>query len=280
MRHKITAFFDRFRSDPPPTVPVIRLEGIIAAGDNPRRINIQNTEKLIQAAFAYKGAKAVALTINSPGGSPVQSALVMQRIRAMAEEKDIPVLVFAEDVAASGGYMLALAGDEIYAHEASIIGSIGVIYAGFGFTEVMKKIGIERRLHTAGENKGMMDPFAPEDKKEVAKLKGLQKDIHEYFKGLVRERRGHRLKGARAKIYSGDVWLGGEALKMGLVDGIGEVRSTLREKFGKKVRIRLLAPKRRGLGSFLRFGSKADGGWSSDLIDTLEERFFWSRFGL
>jgi signal peptide peptidase SppA len=294
----IVSFFDRFRASPPPTVAVIRLQGPITAGARlGRGISIENTAKLIKKAFAIPRVSAVALQINSPGGSPVQSALVMKRIRDLANEKDIPVLAFAEDVAASGGYMLACAADEIYAHESSIIGSIGVIFSGFGFVEAIKKLGIERRLFTSGDNKSMLDPFETAKKEDVDKIKSLQSQIHEDFKKLVRERRGKRLKGARAKIFSGDVFLGAEAVKHGLIDGIGDIRGTLYERFGDDVRLRLIEHEKPKVASLLGlFGSfqskggidvgdlddfgSSSTGLTDDLISALETKFWWSKWGL
>jgi len=291
MRHRILALVDRFRANPPPVVAVLRLEGIIASGMRYRQqINIESHARLIEAAFSMPRVKAVALAINSPGGSPVQSALVMKRIRDFAKEKDVPVIAFAEDVAASGGYFLALAGDEIYAHEASIVGSIGVIYAGFGLDEAIAKLGIARRLYTAGEKKSMLDPFSAEKEEDVKRLKGIQGDVHEYFKSVVRDRRGRKLKGKRAELFSGDVWTGEEALKLGLIDGIGEARAVLRERFGEKVRLRTIAARRRGLLSMLGFGRGAGQearmplfgsvNWADDLLAAISERTFWGRWGL
>ena len=273
-----------------PIVSVIRLTGPIGATGGFRRgLSLATVAKQIEHAFSLGGLKAVALAINSPGGSPVQSALIVKRIRDLAKEKDVPVVAFAEDVAASGGYMLALAGDEIYVHEASIIGSIGVVAGGFGFPEAIKKLGIERRLYTAGDRKAMLDPFSPEKEEDVKRLDELQKDMHDYFKQMVRDRRGRRLKGARAKLFSGDVWLGSDAVKLGLVDGIGDLRSVMRERFGKKVRLKVMQPRRSRLG--MLFGMRGrkmdempDGrlnlGLGAELLAAIEDRLMWSRWGL
>ena len=294
----IISFCDRFRASPPPTVAVIRLQGPITSGAKlGRGVSMENTAKIISKAFSIPRVSAVALQINSPGGSPVQSALVMKRIRDLATEKDIPVLAFAEDVAASGGYMLACAADEIYAHESSIIGSIGVIFSGFGFVETIKKLGVERRLFTSGDNKSMLDPFEKAKKEDIDKIKGLQSQIHEDFKKLVRDRRGKRLKGPRAKIFSGDVFLGAEAVKHGLIDGLGDIRGTLFERFGDNVRLRLIEHEKPKVASLLGlFGSfRSQGGikvsdlddygssitgLGDDLINALETKFWWSKWGL
>ncbi len=293
----IRVFFDKFRKEPRKTVAVLRLEGVIAANARMgKAINLDAYAKLIERAFTMPGVDAVALVINSPGGSPVQSALVMDRIREMADDNDIPVIAFTEDVAASGGYMIALAADEIYAHPASIVGSIGVVYAGFGFPEAMKKMGVERRIFTAGESKSMLDPFEPTKEEDVERIKDLQNKIHEYFKDMVRKRRGKRLGSPRIKIFSGDVFLGAEAQKLGLVDGVDTLRPKLKERFGQNVRIRVLAPdkpKLAGLLGVLSGGDKSDPGAKSadllnagskglvdDAIDSVETRLWWQKWGL
>jgi signal peptide peptidase SppA len=227
---------------------------------------------------------AVALAINSPGGSPVQSALLGERIRALAEEKEVPVIAFAEDVAASGGYWLACAADEIYAHESSIIGSIGVISTGFGFPELLNRIGVERRVHTAGERKSMLDPFRAEQPDDVERLKAIQTDIHGGFKDYVRARRGARLKGEEAELFSGEFWTGRRALELGLVDGLGDLRQVMRARFGERVRLRVIDGPRR---LRLPFGVAAGGLAAPDLaasaqalVEAAEERALWSRYGL
>lgn len=271
-----------------PLVPVIRLHGVIG-GAGPLRsgMNIAGLAETLDRAFAPKKLKAVALAINSPGGSPVQAALIAERIRAHAREKEVPVLAFCEDVAASGGYWLACAADEIYAEKSSIIGSIGVISAGFGFHELLEKYGVERRLYASGTRKGMLDPFSPEREADVARLKELQGDIHENFRELVRKRRGSRLKAPEDRLFSGDIWTGKGALEVGLIDGIGNLRGVLRERFGANVVTPLLQP-RRGLLRRLRGGSGAGGESLADGVRDLpaaalaavEERLWWSRFGL
>ena len=232
---------------------------------------------MLEKAF-IKGVKAVALSVNSPGGSPVQSALIHARIRSLAEEFKIPVYVFCEDVAASGGYWLACAGDEIYADESSIIGSIGVVSAGFGFVKAIGKLGVERRVHTAGENKSILDPFQPQKPEDVKRLLALQKEIHLAFKTLVRTRRTGKLKGKENEMFSGAFWAGRQALELGLVDGIGHMHDVLKQKFGKKLVIKNIVAsqgwglKRLGFGTFAELPAAA--------IETLETRALWAKFGL
>ena len=222
-----------------PVVTVLRLDGIIGHIRGLRRgLSLSSQAAAIDKAFRPRNLVAVALSVNSPGGSAVQSALIAKRIRDLADENDIPVIAFAEDIAASGGYWLACAGDEIYANGSSIIGSIGVVSGGFGFTELIKKMGVERRLHTAGDNKAMLDPFTPEKPADVKHLKSLQREIHETFTEMVRARRGERLIGADKDIFSGAFWTGRKALEMGLIDGIGDLRSVMRARFGESVRLR------------------------------------------
>lgn len=269
-------------------VAVLPLYGAIFAGRKLRYgLNLENIEKLILRAFSLPNLKAVALAINSPGGSPVQSALLLQRIRELADKHNIPVLAFAEDVAASGGYMLALAADEIVAHPASLVGSIGVVYSGFGFPSAMKKLGVDRRLHTAGKNKSFLDPFSPEKPEDVARLKKLQADLHRYFIGLVEERRGKRLKGPKSKLFSGDVWTAAEAKTLGLIDTVGDIRSVLKERFGEKVKIIRISPPKSLFGSWFGLGERANGGshapsrdWADDVLAAVEARLMWSRWGL
>jgi signal peptide peptidase SppA len=261
-----------------PTVAVLRLAGVIGPL-GPLRGGLSGHELAapIERAFAGRGLAAVALVINSPGGSPVQSALIQQRIRALAEERAIPVLAFVEDVAASGGYWLALAADEIFVDPSSIVGSIGVISAGFGFDQAIGRLGIQRRLYTAGERKSLLDSFLPERPEDVDRLKRLQADIHDNFKALVRDRRGARLKGDEAELFSGEAWLGRRALELGLVDGMGELRATLRARFGTRVRLRPVPTQRR---TWRRRLGLIDADLPGDLLAGLEARQMWARFGL
>ena len=267
---------------PVPTVAVIRFEGVIATRSQ-RALNLRRFAGALERAFKTRGLKAVALAINSPGGSPAQSALLYRRIRQLAAERSVPVIAFTEDVAASGGYWLALAADEIYAEDTSLIGSIGVITAGFGFVEAMNRLGIERRLFTAGDNKSLLDPFLPEREQDVARLKTLQRDLHDSFKDLVRERRGAKLKGDEATLFSGEVFTGRRALGLGLIDGIGELRGVMRGMFGESVRLRLIEADRRrrfALNRLVPAFSMDAGDVAGDLLTRIEERLIWARFGL
>ena len=279
--------------DPPPCVPVIPLYGAIRSstgGRFRRALNLHDYATVIEAAFKMSGAKAVALAVNSPGGSPVQSRLIHDRIRRLADEKNLKVYAFAEDVAASGGYLLSLAADEIYADESSIIGSIGVISAGFGFPELLQRFGVERRVYAEGDHKGALDPFQPEKPDDVARLRGLQKDVHESFVNLVRARRGDRLKGEPDEMFSGAFWSAPRAQEMGLIDGVAHMREFFRQKFGKTVKLKVIPTDGRGpLGRLLGArGSKTQtaahaemiGEWTDAALDCLENRWHWSRYGL
>jgi signal peptide peptidase SppA len=271
---------NRFRRGP--VVPVVRLSGVIAAGGllGARGLSIESTAPLLARAFAQRGAKAVALAINSPGGSPVQSALIAQRIRLLAREKNLPVIAFVEDVAASGGYWLACGADEIVADPASIVGSIGVISAGFGFKDLIARFGIERRVHTSGKKKGMLDPFRDEDPDDVARLKRLQAEIHDGFKDWVRERRAGKLKGDEGELFSGEFWTARRGLELGLVDSLGELRSVLQARYGLKVHLPVVAPRRRFLQRFGIGGSIGIEQVGPATLAALEERAHWQRFGL
>jgi signal peptide peptidase SppA len=264
----------------PPTVGVLRLAGAIGLPRPVREggLSIGSIADSLERAFALKNLQAVALAINSPGGSAAQSSLIAKRIRALASERKVPVLAFVEDVAASGGYWLATAGDEIYADESSILGSIGVVSASFGFTDLLQRAGIERRVHTAGERKVMLDPFRAERPEDVARLKELQKEIHDNFKAQVRERRGSRLKGEDADLFSGEIWGARRALALGLIDGIGDLRSVLRGRFGEKVRMILVGPRRGWLRR--RLGLEVPEAWAEEAIAAIEARALWARYGL
>ncbi len=275
----------RFRADIP-IVPVVRLSGIIGVVTPLRPgLMLSTIARSLERAFAVRRARAVALVINSPGGSPTQSHLIFRRIRQLATEKKIPVLAFIEDVGASGGYMLACAGDEIICDQFSIVGSIGVVGGSFGFPKLMDKLGVERRLHTSGENKAMLDPFLPEKPEDVKRLKAIQKDIHEHFIALVKERRGAKLHGTDKTLFSGEFWAARKAIELGLADGIGDLRSTLRERYGEKVRMPLIMAERSLLGRRLPGVDVAEAlaqqaGLADDLISALEARALWSRYGL
>src|SRR5216110_3221137 len=267
---------------PPPVVTVLRLDGVIGPRQWRTALSLASHAAALDRAFALSGLSGVALSINSPGGSPVQSALLFRRIRQLAEEKGVPVLAFAEDVAASGGYWLALAGDEIYAEEASLLGSIGVVTAGFGVARLIDRLGIERRLHTAGERKSMLDPFLPEDPSDVARLTDLQQDIHQSFKEHVRRRRAGKIDEADEGLFTGDVLTGRMAMARGLVDGIGELRTVMRTRYGDKVKLRPISADRRRLPflSRLPFVGREPVSLVAELVDWLETRLLWARFGL
>jgi len=275
----------RFRADIP-IVPVVRLSGVIGVVTPLRPgLMLSTVARSLERAFSVKRARAVALVINSPGGSPTQSHLIFRRIRQLAEEKKIPVLAFIEDVGASGGYMLACAGDEIICDQYSIVGSIGVVGGSFGFPKLMDKLGVERRLYTSGEHKAMLDPFLPEKPDDVKRLKAIQKDIHDHFIALVKERRGPKLRGAGKMLFSGEFWTAQKAIELGLADSIGDLRANLRERYGEKVRMPLIAAERSLLGrpkpGVRLMEALADHpGFADDLISALEARALWSRYGL
>jgi signal peptide peptidase SppA len=268
-------------------IPVVRLQGVIMTGGSQFRptLNIATVAPMLEKAFSRKDAPAVAISINSPGGSPVQSRLIYQRIRALAEEKNKKVLMFVEDVAASGGYMIALAGDEIFADPTSIVGSIGVVSGGFGFPELLRKIGVERRVYTAGENKVILDPFQPEKEGDIEYLKTLQLEIHKVFIDMVKMRRGSRLADD-ATIFSGLFWTGTRGLDLGLVDGLGEMRETLKRRYGEKTRLELVGGGRnmfgRRLPGVVHSGAAGEigAGAVAGLAEGLEEKALWSRYGL
>ena len=277
---------ERWRN-PKPVVAVLPLSGVISArGRFSQGLSLAALAPRIERAFKIKHLKAVALSINSPGGSAVQSALIAGRIRDLAAEQGVPVFAFIEDVGASGGYWLACAGDEIFAEASSIVGSIGVVSGGFGFTEMIAKLGIERRMHTSGDKKGMLDPFSPEKAADVKHLKALQADIHEDFKEMVRTRRGARLKADEKELFSGAFWTGRKALELGLVDGLGALRPVMRERFGEDVRLRLVDERRPWWRRRLSGGVAAPGEGSlgldlgGALVAAVEERLWWNRFGL
>lgn len=263
-------------------VPVVRLQGTISSEQRSGRLNIAGVAPLLKRAFAIKKAPAVAIIVNSPGGSPVQSRLISKMIRDLADEKKKQVLVFIEDVAASGGYFIAVGGDEIFADPSSIVGSIGVIYAGFGFEEAIAKIGVKRRIHTAGRNKSQLDPFVPEKKADVDRLKMFELDVHQVFIDHVKSRRGDKITAKDDDVFTGEWWTAGRGLDLGLIDGLGDMHSVLRERFGKNVRLKNIAPKR-GMFQMPRIGLGASvdaGSLTSDVVATLEDRALWSRFGL
>ncbi len=270
---------ERFRN-PPPTVGVLRFDGVIgrSAGLSKEGITLSSYERSIAKLFSNKRIKAVVIQINSPGGSPVQSALLAQRIRDMADEKAMQVITFCEDVAASGGYWLACAGDEIFADANSIVGSIGVISAGFGFGDLIDRLGIERRVYSTGSRKGMLDPFQDENPEDVDRLKELHQEIFENFKNMVRNRRGDRLLASDDTLFSGDIWTGNQAVEVGLIDGLAEMRSETRKRFGDNVRFQRVNI-RQGLLARLRGGGRA-GPNATDIVAALDEWALWKRYGV
>ena len=272
-------------------IPVVKLSGAISAGGSPLRpaLNLGSCALRLEKAFQTKEAPAVAIIVNSPGGSPVQSRLIHQRIRALAEEHKKHVHVFVEDAAASGGYMIACAGDDITVDPSSIVGSIGVISASFGFVDAIEKIGVKRRVHTAGQNKSVLDPFLPEKKADIDRLKALQLEIHDIFIDLVKKSRGDRLV-EHKDMFTGLFWTGGKALELGLVDEIGDLRSTIKSKYGEKAKVKLIEPKRGLFGNKVAAGvstsaAALDGealaaGVADGIINAAEEKLLWNRLGL
>lgn len=271
----------RFRSNAV-EIPVVRLQGMIMEASSPLRqtLSLSSCANALEKAFSDKEAPAVAISLNSPGGSPVQSRLIYRRIRDLAEEKHKRVLIFVEDVAASGGYMIACAGDEIFADPSSVVGSIGVVSASFGFPELLKKIGVERRVYTAGKNKVSLDPFQPEKKADVDHLKALQLEIHETFINLVKESRGAKLADD-PNLFTGMFWTGRKGKELGLVDELSDLRSLIKQRYGHDAKMRLVSASRSLLGrktpaiSAGLVSSAVDG-----LIQSAEERALWQRYGL
>ncbi len=271
------------------TIPVVRLQGAIMSGGNQFRqnLNLASVAPLLAKAFADKHAPAVAISINSPGGSPVQSRLIYARIRDLAREKNKRVLMFVEDVAASGGYMIAIAGDEIIADPSSIVGSIGVVSAGFGFPDLLKKIGVERRVYTAGRNKATLDPFQPEKEQDIEHLKALQLEIHRVFIDMVRERRGDRLADDDS-LFTGMFWTGARGRELGLVDEFGDMRTALKARYGEKVELKLITQPRglfrRPLAGAFGSGPALDADFAAGVVGGLaaaaQERLLWARYGL
>jgi signal peptide peptidase SppA len=265
------------RGDRTDVVAVVKLHGVITPSPSPLArgsINLSAVESALTRAFSHDRLKAVALQINSPGGAPTQSGLVAERIRQLADKKNVPVIAFCEDVAASGGYWLACAADEIYAHRTSMVGSIGVISGGFGFTGLLERFGIERRLHTAGANKSRLDPFSPEKPEDVEWLKKMHSQLHELFVEWVKERRGDKLSTGE-DLFTGDVWLGNKALELGLIDGVGTLREVINQRYpGAEISV---AEPKKALLARLGIGAPAA---ASALLDAVTTKAAWSRFGL
>jgi len=265
-----------------PVVPVVRISGAIGRVSRFQSgMTLSALAPVLKKAFAVKAAPAVALIINSPGGSPVQSHLIYKRIRALAEEKEKTVIAFAEDVCASGGYMIALAADEIVVDPATIIGSIGVVSAGFGFVDLMQKVGVERRVYTSGESKVILDPFQPEKPDDVARLKAIQEEVHDHFIEMVRTRRGEVLsKEHESDIFSGQFWSGKTAVALGLADRVGEITSVLRERYGAKVRLKILSSERNFLARRPGIGGASAEALVNRLVTELDERALFDRYRL
>ena len=264
-----------------PTIPLVRLAGVVGMRTRPvgpEAVTATGIFPVLRRAFSARGAKAVALAINSPGGSPVQCGLISREVRHLANKHDLPVLAFVEDIAASGGYWLACAADEIFALSSSVVGSIGVINAGFGFPQLLERFGVERRVYAEGKHKGMMDPFSPVREEDVAVLQAVLKDIRTDFLEHVQERRGARLKDDPEQVFSAAVWSGRGALELGLVDELGDMGTVLRERFGDNVRIRDFTPKRRWFRSPV--GARAGAEVAAGLLDAFEERAMYARYGL
>lgn len=266
-------------------IPVVTLAGTIVADNKNNRINIASSGPLLEKAFAVKGAPAVAISINSPGGSPVQSSLVAKRIRQLAEQHKKQVLIFIQDVAASGGYWIAAVGDEIYADNASIVGSIGVISGGFGFEDAIEKIGVKRRIYTAGKNKSTLDPFITPKKAELDRMKAILADMHTVFIDHIKAHRGDKITVSDDELFTGEYWMAGKGIELGLVDAIGDLHSVLKEKYGEKVQLK---PVKRSRGMMAMpsfpFGSQIDeelgASIASGLISAAEDRALWARYGL
>ena len=260
-------------------VPHIRLSGVIGSvGKFKQGLDFSGQQELIDKAFSIKKAKAVAISVNSPGGSPVQSHLIYSYVRKMAKEKNVKVLVFAEDVAASGGYLIACAGDEIYANSSSIIGSIGVIYSSFGLKELIKKVGIQRRIYTAGKNKSTLDPFVDEKKEDIERINKIQLDLHADFIKVVEESRSSKLKKKEnTDLFTGEFWSGSKSRELGLIDGLGNADEILKEKFGEEVVIKKFEKSKSWISKKLSGGSESQ---IETLIQLLEERSIWQKYGL
>lgn len=264
-----------------PVVSVLRFEGVILPRARRNAISLASHAAAIERAFRLPGLVAVAIVVNSPGGAPAQSALIYRRIRQLSEQKNIPVFAFAEDVAASGGYWLALAGDEIYGEETSLLGSIGVVTGSFGVHELIRRFGVERRLYTAGPHKSLLDPFLPVNPADVERLTVLQQDIHRAFKDHVRRRRAGKIDAADESLFNGDVLTGHMAAERGLIDGIGELGGVMRARYGEDVRLRAITTeRRRPVWARLPFVGHEPAELIADFTDWLETRLLWDRFGL
>ena len=266
-----------------PIVALIKLSGIIASESrlgSKGSLNLNDLSDSLTKAFSFKNVKAVALLINSPGGSPVQSALISNRILELSKEKEVPVYCFVEDLAASGGYWLSCAGDKIYAMESSIIGSIGVISAGFGAVEAIKKLGIERRVYSQGKNKGLLDPFLPEKKDDIDQILSIQKDLHKQFIDWIKIRRGKRLKGKDEELFNAGIWSGKTSKELGLIDGIGDYYTVMKNVFGKDIKFKDFSKKTSWFKQkfFSQSKHEVNSGLVNDVLNNLEQRLIWSKY--
>ncbi|MCV6575695.1 MAG: S49 family peptidase [Cohaesibacter sp.] len=293
MKKKLKQFLpEKYRKEPT-IIPVVRMTGPIMVGSQMRPgLSMASVAGQLHKAFSIKDAPAVAIAINSPGGSPVQSRLIYQRIRQLAEEKDKKVITFCEDAAASGGYMIAIAGDEIVADPSSIVGSIGVVSGGFGFVDAIEKLGVERRVYTAGTQKAMLDPFKPENPEHLAHLNALLEDLFETFKDLVRSRRGDKLTKDEDELFTGAFWTGKKGKDFGLVDDLGDMNGYLKQKYGEETKLKLISSsggffsrlRMPGMGLMTQTTDPVEriaAGLSADaILASLEERALWSRLGL
>lgn len=264
-----------------PIIPVVRLQGVISSELKPGRLNIASVAPMLKKAFALKKAPVVAIIVNSPGGSAVQSRLIAEHIRQLARDNEKKVIVFVEDAAASGGYFIATAGDEIIADPSSLVGSIGVIFAGFGFVEALEKLGVTRRLYTAGKNKSTLDPFLPEKEEDIERIKRMELDIHQVFIDYVKARRGGKITAPDDEVFTGEFWTAKRGVEMGLIDGLGDLHGVLRERYGKDFRIKPISQKKGWLqipGIGLSAGISGD--IAGDVMARIEDRALWSRLGL
>lgn len=269
-----------FTGDPAPIVNLLSLQGVITAEGRPgKSLSAGGLEDSLRKAFTMGQPKAVILSINSPGGSPVQSRMILARIRELSEEEKLPVIAFIEDVGASGGYMIALAGDEIYADPFAIVGSIGVISGGFGFPEALKKLGVERRVVTAGDHKGQLDPFRPQNERDVERLKGLLEKSHESFISVVKDRRQSRLKAEDSVLFNGDFWISEDAAELGLIDAAEDMRAMLKRRFGDRVKIRKIPTEKKNTLAKLLGASISKAFGPDELISALERKSLWSKYG-
>ncbi|CAA14855.1 POSSIBLE PROTEASE SOHB (sohB) [Rickettsia prowazekii str. Madrid E] len=279
---KLDQLFASVFGDSKEVVAVLRLSGVIGKVSTMQSgLTLESLNELIEKTFKIKKLKALCLIINSPGGSPVQSELIAKRIRDLAKENKIKVYSFIEDMAASGGYWLACSGDQIYALPSSVIGSIGVVSSGFGFHEAINKLGIERRVYTEGKNKAVLDPFKPINKDDLKIIKDLQKQVYEHFVEYVKNRRAGKLTQQDEILFNGEFWAGQTALDYGLIDGIGDMYSVIKEKFGDNIKFQYLCAKQPWLKKKLGMRSKIlIEDLVNTVIDTIENKIITDKFNM